>query len=110
VADEYTQGTYAARRRWDKAHTLAAWAWNQGLTPDQTARYDHRQLATICAAAGVNPPRKGSTDTRALLLALLVVKTYWAVAHPGHPGAHRTVLTDEQAITLATPRRKAPAP
>jgi hypothetical protein len=97
---------YAARARWDKSLKIAAWAWHNGLTPDHLAACTDTEFARLCRVADVNPPRAGSHDTRTLVLAHLVVKTYWAAAHPDHIDAQRTQLTPEQVAALTHSRRK----
>lgn len=101
----YDATVEAARRRWEKAARLADTAWDAGLTPDQVAALDDRQLAVLARRAGVNPPRAGSVDTRALLLANLVRMTYWAAAHPEGERARRRVLSDAEVAALLASRR-----
>jgi predicted HD phosphohydrolase len=105
-AVDYAASTYAHAARWEKSLKIAAWAWHNGLTPDHIAACTDADFGRLCRAAGVNPPRPGSHDTRTLVLAHLVVKAYWAAAHPTHPDARRDHATPEQVAALTHSRRK----
>jgi hypothetical protein len=97
VVVDYANTTQASAARWGKAHRIAAWTWGQGLTPHQLDLCTDAQWARISRAAIGRP---ASDTTRELTQALLVVKVAWAAAHPTHPAAVRTVLTDDQAAAL----------
>lgn len=88
----------------------AGWAWDNGFTPDHLAAATDPQFARLATLAGVNPPRRDSYDTRTLTLALLVVHTYWAAAHPTEPRAQRAVRSVDEVTALLTARARTPQP
>lgn len=93
---DYANTPYAARARWDKAHDLARWCWEQGLTPDQVLWTTDDTWAGLAKLAIGRP---ASETTRQVVHALMVVKAAWVAAFD--PGATRIILTDEQVDTLA---------
>jgi hypothetical protein len=98
---DYASTQHASRARWDKAHELARWCWEQGLTPDHIQWITDGDWARLSRRAIGRP---ASEQTRQLVHALIVTKAAHVAAF--NPTARRTVLTEEQVAALIAGARR----
>lgn len=100
---DYAHTAQAAKNRYVKAQQLAARLWEAGVSAGQVDRWTDEEWARASQSA---VGRSASDETRLVVYGLMIVKEAWAAAHPGAPGARRTVLSDDEAATLVAPRRR----
>lgn len=101
---DYSATPHAHRTRLAKAKTIAATAWDLGLTPEDILHaLTEDQWAALARHATSKP---ASEETRRLTYCDLSLHEAWAAGHPGEPRARRTVRPLADILTDLT--RKAP--
>ena len=100
---DFSTTPHAHATRYVKSLTIAAWCWDNGLTPEAFMALTEPEWNALAHRAVGKP---ASEETRRLTYCHLSIKEAWCAGHPDHPSSQRTVRDIEEIAADLT--RKAP--